>query len=93
MSPEIVRARVIVSGRVQGVAFRWSTRTEAQRVDVAGWVRNLPDGRAEAVFEGTASKVADMITYCSSGPDHARVSALEQFDESPEGLSHFEVTS
>ncbi|MBI5367263.1 MAG: acylphosphatase, partial [Planctomycetes bacterium] len=54
---EIARAHVLVAGRVQGVCFRACTREEARRLGVAGWVRNLPDGRVEAVFEGPRDRV------------------------------------
>lgn len=85
------RARVIVEGRVQGVWFRESTRREAAANGVAGWVRNLPDGRVEAVFEGDSSAVARMVAWSVHGPERAVVTSLEQFAEEPEGLAGFDV--
>ena len=67
------RAHVVVSGRVQGVWFRQSTAEEARRRNVTGWVRNLPDGRVEAVFEGATEAVEAMIAFVTTGPPAARV--------------------
>ncbi len=72
-----VRAHVFVSGRVQGVFFRYETRQHARRVGVTGWVRNLPDGRVEAVFEGEKEAVDYMIEFCRRGPPAARVEKVE----------------
>jgi acylphosphatase len=86
-----MRRRVLVSGRVQDVFFRDSTRREAGRVGVAGWVRNLPDGRVEAVFEGGEDAVERMVAWCREGPDSADVADIEAYDEEPKGLTTFEV--
>lgn len=86
---ELHRTRVFVDGRVQGVFFRASTVEQAQRLGVAGWVRNLPDGRVEAVFEGPADKVAAIVEWTRRGPDRAVVTSLKEFAEKPEGLSGF----
>ncbi|MHA1580763.1 MAG: acylphosphatase [Candidatus Freyarchaeota archaeon] len=72
-----VRAHVYVSGRVQGVFFRSYTKDEADSRGVTGWVRNLSDGRVEAVFEGEKEKVEEMIQFCKRGPPAARVSGVE----------------
>jgi acylphosphatase len=88
---EVVRRRVVVHGRVQGVFFRDTTRREASRRGVAGWVTNRPDGAVEAVFEGTSDAVAAMVGFCESGPRGADVDRVETGDEEPEGLSGFEV--
>lgn len=88
---ETVRMRVIVDGRVQRVFFRDSTRTEALRLGVCGWVRNLADGRVEAVFEGDAAAVAAAVEWCRSGPPRALVTSLESFAEAAEGLGGFEI--
>jgi len=61
-----VRAHVFVSGRVQGVFFRHETRREARMRGVKGWVRNLPDGRVEAVFEGEEEAVKELIEFCKT---------------------------
>jgi acylphosphatase len=88
---EVVRTRVVVSGRVQGVFFRDSTRREAARRGVAGWVCNRRDGAVEAVFEGPPADVKAMVVFCSSGPRGANVDAVETNDEEPQGLTGFEV--
>ena len=72
-----VRAHVIVSGRVQGVFFRSETEYEAIKRSVCGWVRNLPDGRVEAVFEGEKEAVEELVEFCRKGPRGARVSEVE----------------
>ena len=68
---------MFVSGRVQGVYFRQSTLIEAQNLGVNGWVRNLMDGRVEAVFEGEEHAVKTLVNYCRQGPPSARVNNLE----------------
>ena len=88
---EVVRKRVVVSGHVQGVFFRDSTRREAARRGVAGWVCNRRDGAVEAVFEGPAADVEAMVEFCSSGPRGADVDSVTTSDEEPEGLAGFEV--
>ncbi|MEA2090045.1 MAG: acylphosphatase [Thermoproteota archaeon] len=72
-----VRAHVLVSGRVQGVFFRSETQHEARRRNVTGWVRNLPDGRLEAVFEGEKDGVEKLIEFCNRGPPMGRVTNVE----------------
>jgi acylphosphatase len=76
-SPRLVRAHVFVSGLVQGVFFRASMREVAQRYGVTGWVRNLPDGRVEAVIEGEEDKVLKVIEWARRGPPLARVENVE----------------
>jgi acylphosphatase len=80
-----------MSGRVQGVTYRASTRETAREHGVDGWVRNLDDGRVEAVFEGPPEAVASVVERCHDGPRRARVDGVETTEESPEGLSGFEV--
>jgi acylphosphatase len=82
---------VWVSGEVQGVFFRYETRERARGEGLAGWVRNLPDGRVEAVFEGDDGPVERLVRWCHQGPDGARVSGVEVRDEEPEGLQTFDV--
>lgn len=89
MVPTIIRTRVIVSGRVQGVWFRAATKAQAEALGLAGWVRNLPDGRTEAVFEGFAPLVQQAVQWCHIGPENAVVEHLEAFDEPVEGLKGF----
>jgi acylphosphatase len=71
------RAHVYVSGRVQGVFFRYETKERADELGVTGWVKNLPDGRVEAVFEGEREGVEKMIDFCRVGPPGARVTKVE----------------
>ena len=85
------RVRVRVHGRVQGVFFRDSTRSEAESAGVAGWIANRSDGTVEAVFEGGADAVERMVRFCKDGPGRADVDSVDVTDEEPEGLSGFEV--
>jgi len=82
---------VLVSGLVQNVWFRATTARHAVRVGVDGWVRNLPDGRVEAVLEGTPEAVNEAIEFCSRGPELARVDRIEVIEESPEHLQGFQI--
>jgi acylphosphatase len=85
------RAHVFVSGRVQGVSFRDATRSQAEQLGLSGWVRNTQDGQVEAVFEGDADTVQQMVEWCRSGPSSADVEDLSVDNEQPENLSSFEV--
>lgn len=71
------RAHVFVNGRVQGIFFRQETKHEADRHGVSGWVRNLADGRVEAVFEGEDEAVKALIEFCKRGPPMARVTSVD----------------
>jgi acylphosphatase len=75
------RVHVTVTGRVQGVAFRAKTRSEAIRHNVSGWVRNLPDGSVEAVFEGKPEDVERVVSWCRTGPSLAVVEQMESREE------------
>jgi acylphosphatase len=86
-----VRRRITAHGRVQGVFFRDSTRQEAERRGVAGWISNAGDGTVEAVFEGEPDAVDALVELCRAGPGHASVDRLDVDEEEPEGLSRFEV--
>lgn len=83
--------RVIVHGEVQGVFFRDSVSREAQSRGLAGWVRNRDDGTVDAVFEGDADAVDELVGYCRTGPPDASVESVDVRDEEPEGLDSFEV--
>ncbi len=72
-----VRAHALIEGRVQGVAFRWETQRVADQHQVRGWVRNLPDGRVEAVFEGPRPQVEAVLDWCRQGPAISRVDAVD----------------
>jgi acylphosphatase len=87
----VIRRRVIVHGRVQGVFFRDTTRRMATSRGLGGWVRNAPDGTVEAVFEGDAEAVESMVRWCREGPRGAVVERVEVSDEEPEGLSDFRI--
>ncbi|MFM7059834.1 MAG: acylphosphatase [Actinomycetes bacterium] len=83
---------VLVSGRVQGVWFRDTCCEQARNLGVAGWVRNLADGRVEAVFEGPAAAVGRMVAWCHEGPSRARVDAVEVELRTATGLAGFRIT-
>ncbi len=86
------RAHVFISGMVQGVNFRAYTRDQARRNGLAGWVRNLPDGRVEAVFEGEASAVERMVEWCHDGPPYARVEHVDvQWETATNAEEGFQV--
>jgi len=80
-----VRAHVWISGRVQGVFFRAHTKEVAEKLGLTGWVRNLPDGRVEAVFEGEEEAVKEAIEWCKRGPPLAKVEKVEVRYEDPTG--------
>jgi acylphosphatase len=88
----VVRKRVILHGRVQGVFFRDTTRRMAQSRGVSGWVRNNPDGTVEAVFEGEPEAVEAMVEFAREGPRGAVVEDVEVIDEEPEGAGGFHAT-
>jgi acylphosphatase len=92
MSP--LRARVLVTGRVQGVWFRESTRERASALGLTGWVRNLRDGRVEALFEGEREAVDAALDFVREGPRLARVVSVEVVDyqEADPTESAFRVT-
>lgn len=87
-----IRRRVLVTGRVQGVFYRDTCRRTAIAHDVSGWVRNLPDGRVEAVFEGAPEAVGAMLAWAATGPERAVVTSVETHEETPEGLTGFRIT-
>ena len=72
-----VRVRLFISGTVQGVSYRASTQEQAQKRGIVGWVRNLQDGRVEAVAQGSKDKVAELVTWCRTGPPAAKVEMVE----------------
>jgi len=92
MAETPVRRRVRATGRVQGVFFRDSTRREAQRRGVAGWVRNCADGSVEAVFEGEPDMVEHMVCFVRNGPGSSDVSRVDVDEEEPGDLRGFKVT-
>ncbi len=70
------RAKLIIKGRVQGVNFRYYTQREAQKHNLTGWVRNLPDGSVAALFEGDEDEVEAMVQWCRHGPPSAQVTEM-----------------
>ena len=87
------RAHAVISGRVQGVFFRMETMRAAQRIGVSGWVRNLRDGKVEAVFEGDKTRVDAILDWCKQGPPHAHVTNVKVDWEAYTGeFDSFEVT-
>lgn len=82
---------VLVSGRVQGVAFRWNAREAARELGVAGWVRNLADGRVEAWIEGDEPALERMLAWLAHGPPASRVDGVEARAVEPTGARGFRV--
>jgi len=82
---------VFVKGVVQGVFYRSWTEQTARKLGLKGWVRNMPDGRVEALFEGNRNVVERMIELCRKGPPHAKVEYVQVMKEKPLGLERFEV--
>jgi acylphosphatase len=89
--PERVRAHVWVDGRVQGVFFRQETARAARNGNVAGWVRNLPDGRVEAVFEGSRDAVESLVNWMGQGPPLAYVERVKTEWEDDAGETGFRI--
>ena len=83
-----IARRFVISGRVQGVGFRWFARDVAVREGVTGWVRNLPDGRVEALVEGDAEAVTRVERSLRQGPPGARVQTVNTMTEEPSGAYH-----
>ena len=89
---ENLRAHVVIHGLVQGVFFRASARDAAVRLGVGGWVRNLPDGSVEALFEGEKKKVEEIVGWCYKGPPSAQVMKVDLKWEAYKGeYEHFDV--
>jgi len=87
----VVRRRVVVHGRVQGVGFRYAIARAADARGVAGWVRNRADGAVEAVFEGAPDAMDSLVRFCGEGPRGAEVTSVETVAEEPEGLLRFDL--
>jgi len=85
----VKRVRVLISGHVQGVFFRATCAARARSLGLGGSVRNLPDGRVEAVFEGPSEDVEAMVAWCRTGPEYARVDELEIHEEPFTGVRTF----
>jgi acylphosphatase len=87
----MVRRRVVVHGRVQGVGFRYGLARAAGTRGLAGWARNRPDGTVEAVFEGEPEAVESLVRFSREGPRGSDVERVDVFEEDPEGLTRFDV--
>jgi acylphosphatase len=89
---KLTRKHVLVSGKVQGVGFRWSARSEALKLGLTGWVSNLPDRRVELCFQGKQEAVDKMLNWCRSGPPCSIVTGIFVSEDTPiEGETVFEV--
>jgi acylphosphatase len=91
MGTDTIRRRLVISGKVQGVFFRDSTREAAQNEGVSGWATNRDDGAVEVVLEGPPAAVRSVVGYCRSGPASADVTSVDESEEEPEGLDGFEI--
>jgi len=88
------RLHVTISGRVQGVFFRANTLHQALALGLSGWVRNLPDGRVETIFEGEPGKAEEMLDWCKTGAPPARVDHVDYTEESADGkFTDFKIIS
>ena len=87
----LVCAYVLITGKVQGVGYRISTFKVASKLGLTGWVRNLADGRVEAVFEGNRNTVEEMIAWCRRGNPPAVVKEVTVEYKEPEGNQGFEI--
>jgi acylphosphatase len=87
----MVRRRLVIRGRVQGVFFRDTLRRVADRNEVAGWARNTFDGTVEAVLEGEPDAVARVAAFAHEGPGGASVTGVDVTEEEPEGLRGFAI--
>jgi acylphosphatase len=87
-----IRVRAVVHGRVQGVFYRDSCRTEARRLGVRGWVRNRADGTVEVVAEGPRDRVDQLLTWCRQGPPRSSVTGVSVTDEAPAAEREFRIS-
>lgn len=91
-SSRIVRVHAIISGRVQGIFYRASARSEAVKRSLTGWVKNTVDGKVELIAQGPCHEVEDFLDWCRSGPMLAEVSDVEvDWEEPQDDLAGFEV--
>ncbi|MDJ0731374.1 MAG: acylphosphatase [Crocosphaera sp.] len=91
INSNIICVHVFISGKVQGVGYRYSTVQEAQKLGIGGWVRNRLDGRVEAIFEGKEPLIEQMLQWCHQGPRSAKVTDLTVETVEPQLYQRFEV--
>jgi acylphosphatase len=91
MGPDSIRRRLVVHGKVQGVFYRDSARQAARNEGVSGWAANRSDGTVEVVLEGAPDAVGSVVGYCRQGPSSAEVHSMDVHEETPEGLTGFQI--
>ena len=91
MAADMIRRRLVVHGKVQGVFYRDSTRHAARNEGVSGWAANRSDGSVEVVLEGPPDAVRSVIGHCRQGPSSAAVHSVDEHEETPEGLTGFQI--
>ena len=91
MPEETISYHVIVTGRVQGVGFRYSTQKAAAAYGVRGWVRNMPDGSVEVVCEGNRQRVTRLLKWLQSGPPGSYVTGIEKSRIRPQSVHSFTI--
>ncbi|WP_299491708.1 acylphosphatase [Acaryochloris sp. IP29b_bin.137] len=89
--PNLICLRALISGRVQGVGYRYHTVLKAQALDLVGWVRNLEDGRVEVMVEGKRDSVDAMMQWCGQGPPAAHVEGIEIEEQPAQHFEQFEI--
>ena len=87
----ILHYNITVKGKVQGVFYRASTRREAVKRGIKGWVKNLPDGNVYIEAEGTADQLDALLAWCRRGPDHAKVTQVDFEVTQPNGYTDFKI--
>jgi acylphosphatase len=85
MTADLLRVRIVVRGRVQGVGFRYATVTTARRLGLTGWARNTADGSVEILADGPPAAVHELLAWCRQGPPPARVSSVQHAEEQRDG--------
>lgn len=91
MTNNKIQIHVFISGKVQGVGYRYWTLTQAQKLGIKGWVKNIPDGRVEAVFLADQNIINDMIEKCYSGPSFSEVKEIITQEEIPQNFQDFKI--
>jgi len=88
----LICKRCLVDGRVQGVFYRATTHRKALDIGINGWVRNLPDGKVEALLQGESTQVEQMLDWLWQGPSNSHVTSVQCYDEQPISTDSFIVT-